>query len=81
MRLEEAGLVYKTTTEIKGPLLFVEGVRDVAYDEVVRITTPSGDEVLGTVLDVSRDWAMLQVFGETSGMDLNVGVKIGRAHV
>jgi V/A-type H+-transporting ATPase subunit B len=75
MTAEQAGLVYKTTTEIRGPILFVERVKDVAFDEVVRITSPSGYEVSGSVLDVSRDYAMVQVFGETSGMDLNVGVR------
>jgi V/A-type H+-transporting ATPase subunit B len=71
----EAGLIYRTTREIRGPLLFVEGIRDVAYDEVVRVTTAEGEEVIGSVLDVSQDWALIQVFGETSGMDLNVGVR------
>ncbi|MCD6480138.1 V-type ATP synthase subunit B [Candidatus Bathyarchaeota archaeon] len=74
MSLREAGLVYKTVREIRGPLLFVEKVRDVAYDEVVRVITPDGEEVLGSVLDVSRDYALIQVYGETGGMDLNVGV-------
>jgi V/A-type H+-transporting ATPase subunit B len=75
MSVEEAGLIYKTTTEIRGPILFVEGIRGVAYDEVVRISTPEGYDVTGSVLDVSREWAMVQVFGETSGMDLNVNVR------
>jgi len=75
MTIEEAGIVYKTTTEIRGPILFIENIKDVAYDEVVRIITPTGYEVSGSVLDVSRDYAMVQVFGETSGMDLNVSVR------
>ena len=75
MTTEQAGLIYRTTTEIRGPILFVEGIREVAFDEVVRIMTPSGYEVSGSVLDVSRDYAMVQVFGETSGMDLDVGVR------
>ena len=75
MRMEEAGLIYKTSREIRGPIIFVEDVRGVAYDEVVRITTPRGDEVIGSVLDVSKDWALVQVFGETEGMDLNVGIR------
>ena len=74
MSLKEAGLIYKTAREIRGPLIFVEGVRDVAYDEVVKVITPDGEEVLGSVLDVSKDYALIQVYGETSGMDLNVGV-------
>jgi V/A-type H+-transporting ATPase subunit B len=72
---ESAGLTYKTTQEIKGPILLVENVRQVSYDEVVRIVRPNGDEVTGSVLDVSRDWAMIQCFGDTAGLDLNVAIK------
>jgi len=75
VRMEEAGLIYKTSREIRGPIIFVEDVKGVAYDEVVRVITPSGDEVTGSVLDVSKDWALVQVFGETEGMDLNVGIR------
>ncbi|MCD6263082.1 V-type ATP synthase subunit B [Candidatus Bathyarchaeota archaeon] len=75
MTVEEAGLVYRTTREIKGPILFVEDVRGVAYDELVRVRRPDGTEVIGSVLDVSKDWAMVQVFGETEGMDLDVEVR------
>ena len=75
MTVEEAGLVYRTTREIKGPILFVEDVRGVAYDELVRVRRPDGTEVIGSVLDVSKDWAVVQVFGETEGMDLDVEVR------
>jgi V/A-type H+-transporting ATPase subunit B len=71
----ESGLVYKTVNEIRGPLLFIQNIKDVAYDEVVRVITASGSEVVGSVLDVSKDYALVQVFGETSGMDLNIGVQ------
>jgi len=75
MTVEEAGLIYKTTSEIRGPILMVEGIKGVAFDELVRIRRPTGEEVTGSVLDVSRDWAMVQCFGDTSGMDLNVTVR------
>jgi len=75
MTIEESGLVYKTTSEIRGPILMVEGIKGIAYDELVRIKRPTGEEVTGSVLDVSRDWAMVQCFGDTSGMDLNVGIR------
>ncbi len=73
--VEIAGLEYKTTTEIKGPILMIQDVRDVSFDEVVQIQRPSGEIVQGSVLDVSRDWAMIQCFGETSGLDLNTIVR------
>jgi V/A-type H+-transporting ATPase subunit B len=72
MTAEEAGLLYRTTSEIRGPILMVEGIKGVSYDELVRITRPT---VTGSVLDVSRDWAMVQCFGDTSGMDLNVAIR------
>ena len=75
MTVEQSGLIYKTTSEIRGPILMVEGIRGVSYDELVRIRRPTGEEVTGSVLDVSRDWAMVQCFGDTSGMDLNITIK------
>lgn len=73
--MEEAGLVYRTVREIRGPLLFVERVRGVAYDELVRVKVPDGEEMLGSVLDVSGDTAVVQVFGETEGLRLDLGVR------
>jgi len=73
--VEVAGLEYKTTTEIKGPILMIENVKGVSFDEVVQIQRPNGETVQGSVLDVSRDWAMIQCFGETSGLDLNTKVR------
>ena len=73
--VEIAGLEYKTTTEIKEPILMIQDVRNVSFDEVVQIQRPSGETVQGSVLDVSRDWAMIQCFGETSGLDLNTTVR------
>jgi V/A-type H+-transporting ATPase subunit B len=75
MAVEESGLIYKTTSEIRCPILMVEGIRGVSYDELVRIRRPTGEEITGSVLDVSRDWAMVQCFGDTSGMDLNVTIR------
>ena len=75
MVVEQSGLVYRTTSEIRGPILMVEGVKGVAFDEIVNIRRPSGEIVTGSVLDVSRDWAMVQCFGDTSGMDLNVRIR------
>ena len=75
MVVEESGLVYRTTSEIRGPILMVEGVKGVAFDEIVNIRRPTGEIVTGSVLDVSRDWAMVQCFGDTSGMDLNVRIR------
>ncbi len=67
-------IIYKTTTEIKGPILMVQNTRDVAFDEIVYIERSDGEVVQGSVLDVSKDWAMIQCFGVTSGLNLNTTV-------
>lgn len=61
---------YRTLSQIKGPLIFVERIADVAYNEIVEITSPAGDVRLGQVLEVDRQRCMVQVFVGTSGLDL-----------
>lgn len=61
---------YQTVISIAGPLVLVEGVAGVKYQELVRITLPSGDERRGQVLEVENDRALIQVFEGTSGIDV-----------
>ncbi|MDD5959550.1 MAG: ATP synthase subunit B [Methanobrevibacter wolinii] len=60
---------YTTVTEVSGPLMIVEGVEGVAYNEIVEIETPAGEHRTGQVLEVKEDIAVVQVFEGTS--DLN----------
>jgi V/A-type H+-transporting ATPase subunit B len=62
---------YKTVSQIAGPLVFVEGVSDIAYGEIVEITLPSGERKRGQVLDTSRGTAVVQVFGTTAGLNVS----------
>jgi len=64
------GREYSTVCEISGPLLFVKAVRGVGYGEVARITTPTGEERRGQVLEVGEEIAVVQVFEGTSGLDV-----------
>jgi len=61
---------YRTLSEIKGPLIFVERIREVAYNEIVEITGPDGITRLGQVLEVDRERCMVRIFLGTSGLDL-----------
>ncbi len=54
--------------DISGPLLIVEGVSDVGFDELVRIEQ-NGIQRVGRVLDISQDRAICQVFEGTSDLD------------
>lgn len=60
---------YTTISEVAGPLMIVQGVKDVAYNEVVRIRTSTGEERMGQVLEAFEDKAVVQVFEGTRGLD------------
>lgn len=61
---------------ITGPLLVVAGVQGVGYQEAVEITTADGTLVRGRVLAVSREEAVVELFGPTVGLGLeNVKVR------
>lgn len=59
---------YKTIREVVGPLVLVEGVSGVKYDELVKIKQSSGDERIGRVLEVDEDRALVQLFSSTHGL-------------
>jgi V/A-type H+-transporting ATPase subunit B len=61
---------YCTVSQIKGPLIFVDRISDVAYNEIVEITDPDGNARLGQVLEVDRQRCMVRIFLGTSGLDL-----------
>ncbi|MBT3286113.1 MAG: V-type ATP synthase subunit B [Victivallales bacterium] len=69
-----AGLQYRGVSQVDGPLVFIEGISGVGYDELVEIVTPDGEERLGQVLDVSETVAVVQVFGGTDGLS-NAGTR------
>ena len=60
---------YKTVSEVAGPLMIVQGIKDVAYNEVVKIKTSTGEERTGQVLEAFMDKAIIQVFEGTKGLD------------
>jgi V/A-type H+-transporting ATPase subunit B len=60
---------YTTVTEVAGPLMIVEGVDGVAYNEIVEIETPNGEHRRGQVLEVRGDLAVIQVFEGTTGLN------------
>ena len=60
---------YTTVSEVAGPLMIVEGIKDVAYNEVVKIKLASGEERTGQVIEAFLDKAIIQVFEGTKGLD------------
>ena len=68
LSIADRGLQYVGSRRIEGPLVVVERVRDVGYDELVEIIGPDGRARLGRVLDVSLTAAVVQVLEGTTGL-------------
>ena len=61
-------IAYKNLSKIAGPLIFIEGVRDAAYGEMVEVKLANGERRKGQVLDTREGLAVVQVFGQTYGL-------------
>jgi V/A-type H+-transporting ATPase subunit B len=61
---------YKTISSLQGPLLVVEKVQDVKYDELVEIELSNGENRRGRVLEIDSNRALVQVFEGTDGIDI-----------
>lgn len=68
--MANSGLQYNGLGKVDGPLVFVDGVTNVAYNELVELTDPNGEKRLGQVLDVSETRAVVQIFSGTSGLSM-----------
>jgi V/A-type H+-transporting ATPase subunit B len=64
-------VAYSSLTSIRGPLVLVEGVDGVGWDEVAEIAADSGPPRHGVVLEVRGDVAVVQVFEGTGGLRLD----------
>ncbi len=62
---------YKTIKEVVGPLMLVEGVEGVKYDELVEIAQENGEVRRGKVLEVEDDKAVVQLFENTQGLKIS----------
>ena len=62
---------YKTIREVVGPLMLVEGVEGVKYDELVEIRQENGEVRSGKVLEINRDKALVQLFEPAQGIKMS----------
>ncbi|OOL80635.1 V-type ATP synthase subunit B [Dolosigranulum pigrum] len=61
---------YKTVSEVVGPLMTVEGVEGVKFDELVEIELQNGERRQGQVLEIEGDKAIVQIFEGSEGINL-----------
>ena len=62
---------YKTIREVVGPLMLVDNVENVKYDELVKIKQSNGEERLGKVLEVNEGKALVQLFSSSQGLKIS----------
>ncbi len=61
---------YKTIQEVAGPLMMVQGVEGVTYNELGEIELASGEKRRCKVLEINGTTAMVQLFESSTGINL-----------
>ncbi|MGC9469305.1 MAG: V-type ATP synthase subunit B [Anaerolineae bacterium] len=56
--------------EVDGPIVVVEGISGVGYDEVVDVIGPDGNARRGRVLEAGQRIAVIEVFSGTTGLSV-----------
>ncbi|MCM1322179.1 MAG: V-type ATP synthase subunit B [Bacteroides sp.] len=64
------GIEFKGAESVDGPIIIVNRREDIFYGEIASVRDRSGAVRTGRVVDVSEKFAVIQVFGTTSGLDL-----------
>jgi V/A-type H+-transporting ATPase subunit B len=61
---------YRTISEVVGPLMIVEKVEGVKYEELIEVRLQNGEIRRGQVLEIDGDKALVQIFEGTSGINI-----------
>ena len=61
---------YRTIKEIVGPLMLVEQVSNVKYDELVEVEQANGEIRQGRVLEINGSNALVQLFESSQGLHI-----------
>lgn len=65
MSIEYLGL-----SEVNGPLVVLEGIKDAGLEEIVNFSLEDGTTRLGRIIEIYEDKAVIQVFEGSDGMSL-----------
>jgi V/A-type H+-transporting ATPase subunit B len=61
---------YRTIQEVAGPLMLVQGVENVAFDELAEIELANGEKRRCRVLEIDGGNALVQLFESSAGINL-----------
>ena len=62
---------YVGLNQIIGPLIFVETMRNIGFDELVEVIAPDGTSRTGRILQINKKFTTIEVFEGTLGLSLN----------
>ena len=65
------GAEYTGVAEIYGPLVVIQNVHNVGYNELVTVIDSSGKRRQGIILETATNMAVMEVFEGTTGLDIN----------
>lgn len=65
------GIEYAGINSVDGPIVIVKRKENAAYNDTVCVRDRNGEKRTGRIIDVSESNAVVQIFGSTSGLDLN----------
>jgi V/A-type H+-transporting ATPase subunit B len=62
------GIEYRGLTRIEGPVVFTRRSRNIGFNEVVTVYGREETKRMGRVVDLSEDFAAVQLFGSNTGL-------------
>ena len=65
------GVEYKGCNSVDGPIIVVRRSENIFYSEIAAVRDRFGAKKIGRVIDISEDYAIVQIFGTTTGLDLD----------
>ena len=57
--------------DLSGSLVILEGIKDASFDEIVEISLDSGEKRMGRIIELNKEFAVVQVFEGTNGISLS----------
>ena len=65
------GIEYRGISSVDGPIIVVRRSENVFFNETVYARDKNGQKRTGRVIDLNEETAVVQIFGTTTGLDLN----------
>ncbi len=65
------GIEYRGVTSVDGPIVILKRTENVFYNETVYVRDRNGQKRTGKVVEISETAVVVQIFGDTTGIDLD----------